>query len=88
MIGDKDLLKVVFNNLYDGMYFVDRQKRITHWNPGAEKITGFASSDVLGLPCGNNIILHIDDVPETIIKRAEELMFQSRAGGGNGVYLD
>ena len=40
--------KSLLDNLYDGVYFVDRDRRITYWNKGAERITGYAAAEVLG----------------------------------------
>jgi len=30
----------LLDNLYEGVYYVDRQRRITFWNKAAETITG------------------------------------------------
>jgi len=43
--------KNLLDNLYDGVYFVDRNLRITYWNKGAERISGFSSSEVVGTRC-------------------------------------
>lgn len=51
----------VLENLYDGVYFVDKCRRITFWNKGAEAITGFSRSEVEGSLCYNNILRHVDD---------------------------
>jgi len=56
-----DLHKNLLDNLYDGVYFVDREKTITYWNKGAEMISGFSSSGVLGSCCSDNILMHVDD---------------------------
>ena len=50
----------LFDNMSDGVYFVDRERRITYWNRAAEKITGFASHEVVGKRCADNILIHID----------------------------
>ena len=50
----------LFENMYDGVYFVDRERRITYWNKAAEKITGFASEEVVGKQCSDDILVHID----------------------------
>ncbi|MFZ5643748.1 MAG: diguanylate cyclase [Bacillota bacterium] len=50
----------ILNSIYDGVYFVDLQGKITFWNRGAEKITGFESSEVLGSACSDNILVHVD----------------------------
>ena len=52
--------KELLDNLYDGVYFVDRQRRITYWNRGAERLTGYGSEEVLGRCCADNILVHTD----------------------------
>jgi len=51
----------ILDNLYEGIYFVDIDRKITYWNKGAERITGFSSSDVIGHFCFNNILNHVND---------------------------
>lgn len=52
--------KKLLENLHDGVYFVDNDRKITFWNKGAERITGFAAEDVIGSYCYNNILNHVD----------------------------
>jgi diguanylate cyclase (GGDEF)-like protein/PAS domain S-box-containing protein len=42
-------------------YFVDNDRRITYWNQGAEYITGYSATDVIGRHCFDNILGHVDD---------------------------
>lgn len=51
----------ILDNLYDGVYFVDRQRRITYWNRGAERITGFEADEVIGRRCLDNVLNHVDE---------------------------
>lgn len=51
----------LLESLFDGVYYVDRNRQITIWNSAAERITGFAKADVLGHCCADNILRHIDD---------------------------
>lgn len=51
----------VLENLYDGVYFVDRDRRITFWNKGAERISGFDASEVRGSFCHDNLLRHVDE---------------------------
>ena len=51
----------VLDSLHDGVYFVDKNRRITYWNKGAEKITGYESSEAVGRSCSDNLLVHIDD---------------------------
>ena len=50
----------VLNSLHDGLYFTDTDRRIIYWNAAAERITGYASPEVLGKKCSDNILVHID----------------------------
>jgi len=56
---DENFYKHLVDNLYDGVYFVDRQRVITYWNKGAELITGYSGSQVLGHCCYDNILNHV-----------------------------
>lgn len=51
----------VLENLYDGVYYVNRQGYITYWNKAAENITGFNREEVLGKKCSDNLLRHIDE---------------------------
>jgi len=53
--------KSVLDNLYEGVYFVDLERRITYWNKGAERITGYSAAEVVGKKCADNLLVHIDE---------------------------
>lgn len=59
MFENPDFYKDLIDNLYDGVYFVDRERVITYWNKGAERITGYKSDNVKGRSCRDNILNHI-----------------------------
>ncbi|HXY55850.1 MAG TPA: diguanylate cyclase [Nitrospirota bacterium] len=61
MKADDGFYKTLLDNLYDGVYFVDRDRRITYWNRGAERITGYASAEVVGKRCSDAILMHVDN---------------------------
>ena len=54
--------KKLLDDLFDGVYCVDLDKRITFWNKGAERITGYKSSEVLNSCCADNLLRHIDEI--------------------------
>jgi len=60
MKTDDTFYKTLLDNLYDGVYFVDQDRRITYWNKGAEHITGYPASTVVGKHCSDNILVHVD----------------------------
>ncbi len=51
----------IIENLYDGLYVVDRNRIITYWNRAAERISGFKAEEVVGHSCSENILTHMDD---------------------------
>lgn len=58
---DDGYYKKILDNLYDGIYFIDRDKKIIYWNKGAEKHTGYRAADVVGKHCWDNILMHVDE---------------------------
>ena len=54
-----DFYKDIIDNLYDGVYFVDRDRVITYWNKGAERITGYSSQQTIGRACRDNLLNHV-----------------------------
>lgn len=51
----------VLRQLTDGVYIVDRDRRILFWNHAAEVITGFKAGDVVGSCCKDDILRHVDN---------------------------
>jgi diguanylate cyclase (GGDEF)-like protein/PAS domain S-box-containing protein len=51
----------LIDQMSEGVYFVDRRRKITYWSAGAERLTGFRQGDVEGLRCGEGMLNHIDD---------------------------
>ena len=54
------MFKTVIENLYEGVFFVDKTRKLTYWNSGAERISGYTAKQILGKQCTNNILSHID----------------------------
>jgi diguanylate cyclase (GGDEF)-like protein/PAS domain S-box-containing protein len=52
--------KALLDNLYDAVYAVDTDRRITYWNAGAERLTGYGAAEVVGKHCRDNILGHVD----------------------------
>lgn len=58
--SDPEFYRQLLEHIADGVYFVDRERRILYWNQGAERITGFAAAEVLGRYCQDGILNHVD----------------------------
>ncbi|MCK9224102.1 MAG: diguanylate cyclase [Candidatus Muirbacterium halophilum] len=75
-----EFYKNILDNISDGIYFVDLEKKITYWNKGAEKITGFNSEEVLGSKCSDNILNHISGCGENMCKGGCPLQYTLNDG--------
>lgn len=58
---DKHFYQGLLDQISDGVYFVTLDRRITYWNGGAERITGYGAHEVLGHSCAEGILRHVDD---------------------------
>jgi PAS domain S-box-containing protein len=57
---DPAFYKDLLDHMSDGVYFVDRSRRILYWNEGAHRLTGYAAEELLGHRCQDDILCHID----------------------------
>jgi len=57
---DDHFYRDILDSLSDGVYFTDTQRRITFWNKGAEKLTGYLREEVVGKRCMDNILMHVN----------------------------
>jgi sigma-B regulation protein RsbU (phosphoserine phosphatase) len=53
-------INAIVESLSDGIYVCDLDRKITYWSKSAERITGWTAEDVVGRPCFDNILCHID----------------------------
>ena len=61
MIEEQKFYWKLLDTLKDGVYFADKNRKVTYWNKAAEAITGYKSAEILGKFCGDNILVHIDE---------------------------
>lgn len=61
LLKQPEQYKGLLDNLREGLYIVDRKRRIRYWNPAAEQISGFTSRQVIGRCCSDNILVHVDE---------------------------
>lgn len=50
----------VLEHLKDGVCVVSDTRKITFWNGGAERITGFSREEAIGRPYGDGVLVHCD----------------------------
>jgi diguanylate cyclase (GGDEF)-like protein/PAS domain S-box-containing protein len=56
---DDRFYREILDNLHDGVYFVDRERRITYWNRGAAQISGYGPEEMLGHACSDHLLNHV-----------------------------
>ena len=61
MLIKDEFYRAVLENISDGVYVCDIDRRIVYWSPGAERITGYSAKDVLGSSCADGILVHLDE---------------------------
>jgi diguanylate cyclase (GGDEF)-like protein len=57
---DGALQQALFDQLEEGIYIVDLNRRILYWNAGAEEITGYLMQEVAGHFCHGDLMMHCD----------------------------
>jgi PAS domain-containing protein len=60
LIPDHSLFRRILDDLPDGVYITDRERRVRYWNHAAERITGYGAEHVVGRRCADNILIHVD----------------------------
>ncbi len=48
-------------NTFDAVVFVNHNRQVTYWNPGAEQLTGYRLDEIVGKSCCEDILLHFDN---------------------------
>ncbi|HSW40926.1 MAG TPA: diguanylate cyclase [Patescibacteria group bacterium] len=67
---DDGFERAVIDHLYDGVYYVDRARRIRYWNQGAARLTGYAASAIVGQFCYQNLLNHVDTTGKQLCRSA------------------
>jgi diguanylate cyclase (GGDEF)-like protein/PAS domain S-box-containing protein len=63
---EKEFYQDLLDQMSDGVYVVTPDRRITYWNAGAERITGYDAQEVLGHSCAEGILRHIGDTGQQL----------------------
>lgn len=60
LVTDRQTIQLL-DTIFDAIYIVDKSRTIKYWNKGAEQVTGYLKTDVLGKKCADNILCHINE---------------------------
>jgi len=58
--SDPGFYKELLDQISDGVYFVDRNRRILYWNEGAFRMSGYTAQELVGRCCQDDILCHVD----------------------------
>ncbi len=79
---DSEICQQVLECLPTGVFAADREGKVTFWNAGAERITGYLKQDVLGRQCNEGFLEHSDCEINTVIGSMVPLLVTLREGRG------
>jgi len=51
----------LLDTMHDGVYFVNRDRKITYWNESAERVSGYSAREAVGSRCFENLLGHVDE---------------------------
>ena len=61
MDSREDFYRGILDNVTDGVYFCDTERRVTYWNRAAERITGYSAESLHGSSCADGVLVHVDE---------------------------
>jgi diguanylate cyclase (GGDEF)-like protein/PAS domain S-box-containing protein len=85
--SDPGFYRELLDHLSDGVYFVDRERRIHYWNEGAHRLTGYDAEEVVGKRCQDGILCHMDPSGREVCKGECPLSASIKDGTAHEGYL-
>ncbi|MCW5964228.1 MAG: sensor domain-containing diguanylate cyclase [Bryobacterales bacterium] len=58
--GSNDFYRSLLDSVSNDVHFVDKDRRISDWNPAAETISGYRTVEIVGHRCPEGRLLHCD----------------------------
>ena len=71
---DLEVYRTLLESMPNGVYMVDRERRILVWNEAAEKLSGYPREEVVGRRCDWDLLVHCDDNNATLCGAACPLL--------------
>lgn len=63
-------LRQALEQVSEGVYITDLDRRILYWNNGAARISGFGPEEVMGTRCYDNVLMHVDEAGTSLCTTA------------------
>lgn len=71
----------LLNSISDGIYVVDKERKVVFWNRGAEAITGYERSEILETHCYTGKLKHLDQMGNDLCRGKCALALTIEDGG-------
>jgi diguanylate cyclase (GGDEF)-like protein/PAS domain S-box-containing protein len=68
MSDSEQFYRDLVESMYDGVYMLDRGRRITYWNKGAERLSGYSAQEICGSCCADGYLMHVDAAGNVLCK--------------------
>jgi diguanylate cyclase (GGDEF)-like protein/PAS domain S-box-containing protein len=78
-----EFCKELLDHMSDGVYFVDRNRRILYWNQGATRLTGYRPEEIVGRCCNDDTLCHVDETGKQLCKEGCPLTASIADGGSH-----
>lgn len=78
---DPSFYKELLDHMTDGVYFVDRDRRILYWNEGAFRLTGYKGDEIVGRHCQDDTLCHVDSAGHSLCQDGCPLTASVTDGG-------
>lgn len=75
-----DLSGLLLDHIPQGLYLVDKERRIQAWNAAAERLTGYKKDEAVGRWCGDGILEHVDEDGQSLCGERCPLLMAARLG--------
>jgi PAS domain S-box-containing protein len=72
-LRDGDIYRLLLDQMEEGIYITDRDRRILYWNGGAERISGYYSHEIVGRLCQGDLLMHCDESGQLLSGNARPL---------------
>ena len=79
-LQNAEIFRAALESLQTGVCIVDRDRKISFWNDGAERITGYLRQDVLGRFCGEILLIKFHENKAALCEHSCPLVAAMRDG--------
>jgi PAS domain S-box-containing protein len=72
-LRDGDIYRLLLDQMEEGIYITDRDRRILYWSGGAERISGYYAHEIVGRLCQGDLLMPCDESDQVLSGNAGPL---------------